>query len=345
MLMTSDYKGVAALVEPGVKIANFTAGEQIGCGAYSQVYTAQNSPHRAIKVYHAHADAYMNEEVNALAAINGDTKYIIKVHATAAYLSVAELTRTAHLCVIMDRYEQTLGDYLKTFFNCPPRYSTVIADTLHILNGLKLIHAAGYAHGDIKPDNILVSNMNTDIQRMVIADFNHATPIDPEPTTVSGTASYNAPELIFGMAWSTPADIWAWGCLFYEYATTCRLFEVSASSIGEDSLESVSSEINLSGEKNYEICYGHIHGIVSLLGPVPKHFLSVPQSRLYVNAKGLPKHHGDITPLMITTHLMTEFEFSKKVAKHITSVLARTVTYIPSVRCTAVDLIDFLDGM
>lgn len=341
--MTSDYKGVAALVEPGAKIANFTAGEQIGCGAYSQVFAAQNTPHRAIKVYHAHADSYMNEEVNAIAAINDDTNHIIRMYGTAAYLSVAGTTRTAHLCVIFDRYEQTLGDYLKSQTNTP-RYSKTIADTTHILHGLKLIHAAGYAHGDIKPDNILVSNMDTDIQRMVIADFNHATPIDPEPTTVSGTAAYNAPELIFCMPWSTSADIWAWGCLFYEYATTCRLFDVSASSVGEDSLNSVSSDFNLSGEKNYEICYGHIHGIVSLLGPVPKHFLSVPQSRLYVNAKGLPKHHGDVTPLHITNHLMTEFELSKKVAKHITSVLARTVTYLPSVRCTAVDLISFFDA-
>ncbi|OCB91789.1 hypothetical protein A7U60_g933 [Sanghuangporus baumii] len=112
---------------------------------------------------------------------------------------------------------------------------------------------------DIKPENVLVNfNIGNDVDdlfeavmkkepnagrqgraaslwlphhilenpRFVLSDFSHASwkdLIERSPLTL-GSAALRAPELIWGFAYGTPIDIWAFGCTIFELLTGKPLF-------------------------------------------------------------------------------------------------------------------------
>lgn len=90
-----------------------------------------------------------------------------------------------------------------------------------ILAGLAAIHAAGYVHGDIKTDNVVIE----DGGRVKIIDLGLACEHSSEPRSVdedriiSGTPQYLAPELAIGAAKSVASDLYAVGVILYELLT------------------------------------------------------------------------------------------------------------------------------
>lgn len=78
---------------------------------------------------------------------------------------------------------------------------------------LRNLHALGFIHGDVKPDNILVSRHSG---RFFLADYGWSRSMasirDPSSAAVGGTAGFRAPEMLFGRKCLTTAcDMWAVG--------------------------------------------------------------------------------------------------------------------------------------
>jgi serine/threonine-protein kinase len=88
---------------------------------------------------------------------------------------------------------------------------------LPICAGLAAAHAAGVVHGDLKPDNVLV----TPAGRVVITDFGIARCIQgmgeslPAGTPI-GTPAYMAPEQVRGEAIDPRTDLYALGVMLFE---------------------------------------------------------------------------------------------------------------------------------
>ncbi|KAK8948717.1 Mitogen-activated protein kinase kinase kinase NPK1 [Platanthera zijinensis] len=81
-----------------------------------------------------------------------------------------------------------------------------------ILLGVNHIHAMGYVHCDIKPENILVSGGEAKI-----ADFNLAMRSSEKIVEeIRGTPMYMAPESVARNEYEAAADIWAVGCTVVE---------------------------------------------------------------------------------------------------------------------------------
>jgi mitogen-activated protein kinase 15 len=92
---------------------------------------------------------------------------------------------------------------------------------------LKYLHTGFVIHRDLKPSNILV-NSNCAIK---LCDFGLVRSIssknDSGLVLTEGVATrwYRAPEVLLGSkSYSTPADIWSFGCIIYEIIAQKPLF-------------------------------------------------------------------------------------------------------------------------
>ena len=105
--------------------------------------------------------------------------------------------------------------------------SISIAEGLAILKqmaaGLAAIHAAGIIHRDIKPNNIMLDGIGSEV-RLCITDFGLARAHEGEPSLsgkglVAGTPDYMAPELHQGRPPSRASDLFAFGVVLHEVFT------------------------------------------------------------------------------------------------------------------------------
>jgi serine/threonine protein kinase len=86
-----------------------------------------------------------------------------------------------------------------------------------ILNALKNMHQSYRIHRDIKSDNVLLSLEGT----VKLGDFGYAAQLTAEQdkrTTVVGTPSWMAPELVIGSRYDGKVDIWSLGIVSLEMA-------------------------------------------------------------------------------------------------------------------------------
>jgi serine/threonine-protein kinase len=125
-----------------------------------------------------------------------------------AYL-VMELFKTPNL-------KQQIHDNLQ---NLHWRLDRVL---LECAEALEYMHAKGWVHRDIKPDNFLVDEEN----HIRLIDFNLTRKIKKgfgkllgNKMPVQGTYSYMPPEQIRGQAVDERADIYSFGCMVYELIT------------------------------------------------------------------------------------------------------------------------------
>ncbi|MFY1585802.1 serine/threonine-protein kinase [Micromonospora sp. WMMD734] len=86
--------------------------------------------------------------------------------------------------------------------------------------GLTAIHAAGLAHGDLTPRNVLLSPFGPKVIDFGLASLIEA--LDPTTGPSYGTPGWLAPERLAGFPPAQPADVYAWGILV-GWAATGRL--------------------------------------------------------------------------------------------------------------------------
>jgi transcriptional regulator with GAF, ATPase, and Fis domain/serine/threonine protein kinase len=86
----------------------------------------------------------------------------------------------------------------------PPQIVSVLVDALH---ALAVVHRAGFLHGDIKPQNILVDADG----RGTLIDFGCARSLGSAATELWGTPGWIAPEVLEGFPADGRADLYAVG--------------------------------------------------------------------------------------------------------------------------------------
>ncbi|XP_071320810.1 striated muscle preferentially expressed protein kinase isoform X2 [Trachinotus anak] len=97
------------------------------------------------------------------------------------------------------------------------RYSEddVVGYLVQILQGVEYLHNRRVLHLDLKPDNIMVTNLNA----IKIVDFGSAQSFNPlslkHGDPEAGTLEYMAPEMVKGEVVGPPADIWTVGVVTY----------------------------------------------------------------------------------------------------------------------------------
>ena len=112
---------------------------------------------------------------------------------------------------------RTLRDLLHERTRLRPREALDIIEG--VLSGLAAAHAAGIAHRDVKPENVLLG----DAHSVKVADFGLARLLTDVSHTKSGlligTAAYLAPEQVAGGRSDFRTDVYATGIMLFELLT------------------------------------------------------------------------------------------------------------------------------
>lgn len=133
-----------------------------------------------------------------------------------------------------------------------------------LLESVAFMHDLSLIHTDLKPENILL--VSSDYVRVSetkgfssslklpkssaikVIDFGSTTYDNRDHTYIVSTRHYRAPEVILGLGWSFPCDIWSLGCILVELCSGEALFQT---------------------HENLE----HLAMMERVLGPLPQHML------------------------------------------------------------------------
>lgn len=111
---------------------------------------------------------------------------------------------------------QTLDECIPDI-GLPTQRVKEIADWL--LNAIQHLHSLNIIHGDIKPENIMVSN-----GRLILIDFGNSVFMEDIDDYPGGTTYYLAPEYLIEAPLDYKVDYWAFACTIFELLTNERLF-------------------------------------------------------------------------------------------------------------------------
>ncbi|KGB75408.2 CMGC/CLK protein kinase [Cryptococcus deuterogattii R265] len=146
-----------------------------------------------------------------------------------------------HPCLVSELYGMSVFDFLKQngFQPFPDKHIQDFAKSL--LKSVSYLHSLKLVHTDLKPENILLCSnearlagprvrnarsksilKNTEIR---LIDFGSATFESEYHSSVVSTRHYRAPEIILGLSWSYPCDMFSIGCILVEFYTGNALFQ------------------------------------------------------------------------------------------------------------------------
>ncbi|KFV78423.1 Serine/threonine-protein kinase SRPK, partial [Struthio camelus australis] len=223
-----------------------------------------------------------------------------------------------------------------------------------VLAGLQFLHQrCRIIHTDIKPENILLyvgdktlqsllpdtvdSSQRTDLGQkgpggdlgnrlehsdlmsieVKIADLGSACWTYKPFSKEIQTQPYRALEVLLGLDYGTPADIWSTGCLAFEMATGERLFDPRPG-------------------KYFSRDDDHVARIIELLGRIPPQIaFSWKKSTKFFSRPGALLRISRLLPRSLCNILAERHNWAKCEAAPFTSFLLPTLEYAPEKRATA----------
>ncbi|NWU11201.1 M3K14 kinase, partial [Cephalopterus ornatus] len=96
-----------------------------------------------------------------------------------------------------------------------------------VLEGLEYLHAQNILHGDVKAENVLLSD---DGSRALLCDFGHSAHLHPDGlgkclvtgNYVPGTETHMAPEVVMGKRCDSKVDVWSSCCMMLHMLNGCH---------------------------------------------------------------------------------------------------------------------------
>ena len=236
---------------------------EIATGGYSSVYLSYNNDDKKFYAVKIHRSKYYKEafkEIEFYKKHLVNARNICKMH---EYFIKKYCNRDKYICSIWDIYACDAYKLIKTTYTTGFPIKIFIPIIKQLTYCLFDFHAKlSLIHCDIKPENILINGINTQIDeickdyldklnnqnmshedivdnlnldyetkyiinenniKVVLTDFG-STSVNNKINSVFGTKYYMSPEYILSDKLSYPIDIWALGCSLFEILTGDVLF-------------------------------------------------------------------------------------------------------------------------
>ncbi|KAK6119447.1 hypothetical protein DH2020_046727 [Rehmannia glutinosa] len=247
--LTSRYKILG-------KMGEGTFGRVLEC------WDRQTREYVAIKVVRSiskYRDAAMIEIdiLQRLAKNDKDGSHCVKMHGWFDYRN--------HICIVFEKLGPSLFDFLKRNKYSPFPVDLVREFGRQLLESVAYMHDLRLIHTDLKPENILL--VSSEFVKLPVCkkisdetnfrclpkssaikliDFGSTAYDNQTHSSIVSTRHYRAPEIILGLGWTYPCDIWSVGCILVELCTGEALFQT---------------------HENLE----HLAMMERVLGPLPEH--------------------------------------------------------------------------
>lgn len=168
-----------------------------------------------------------------------------------------------HLCISTELLDMNLYEFIKS--NAFRGFSLKIVRrfTKQMLSSLLLLKSKKVIHCDLKPENILLAHpMHSEIK---VIDFGSSCFENEKVYTYIQSRFYRSPEVILGMTYGLPIDMWSLGCILAELFTGVPIFP------GENEQEQLAC-------------------IMEVFGPPEKHLIEKSTRRkLFFDSLGKPR--------------------------------------------------------
>lgn len=152
-------------------------------------------------------------EANAMRRLNSlNSPNIVKFKDTFVFRS--------HICIVMELLGSSLYDIALKSGRKQIHIKKLKSYAFQILQGLERIHAAGFIHCDLKPENIVT----TDSKTLKFIDFGSICTPQNQIFDYIQSRFYRAPEVMLGLSYDKKIDMWSFGCLLVELLTGKPLF-------------------------------------------------------------------------------------------------------------------------
>uniref|UniRef100_A0A7S3VIQ8 Protein kinase domain-containing protein n=2 Tax=Dunaliella tertiolecta TaxID=3047 RepID=A0A7S3VIQ8_DUNTE len=147
-----------------------------------------------------------------------------------------------HVCMVFEKLGPSLFDFMRKNEYRPFPIDLVQEFSKQLIQAVAYLHDLHLVHTDLKPENILLMSLNycrsssgsgtSSTSRVVpsssaikVIDFGSSTFEEQYHSSIVSTRHYRAPEIIMGMGWSYPCDMWSLGCIIVELLTGDALFQ------------------------------------------------------------------------------------------------------------------------
>ncbi|KAF3023812.1 hypothetical protein E8E15_003019 [Penicillium rubens] len=168
-----------------------------------------------------------------------------------------------HLCISTELLGMNLYEFIKAHEFRGFSLKLIRVFTKQMLSSLVLLHAKKVIHCDLKPENILlVHPLNSEIR---VIDFGSSCFENEKVYTYIQSRFYRSPEVILGMSYGMPIDMWSLGCILAELFTGYPIFP------GENEQEQLAC-------------------IMEIFGPPEKHLIEKSsRKKLFFDSLGKPR--------------------------------------------------------
>ena len=168
-----------------------------------------------------------------------------------------------HLCISTELLDMNLYEFIKAHSFRGFSLRIIRRFTKQILSSLNLLKQKRVIHCDLKPENILLRHpLHSEIK---VIDFGSSCFENEKVYTYIQSRFYRSPEVILGMTYGMPIDMWSVGCILAELYTGVPIFP------GENEQEQLAC-------------------IMEVFGPPEKHLIEKStRKKLFFDSMGKPR--------------------------------------------------------
>lgn len=168
-----------------------------------------------------------------------------------------------HLCISTELLDMNLYEFIKSNAFRGFSLKLIRRFTKQMLSSLSLLKQHKVIHCDLKPENILLRHpLHSEIK---VIDFGSSCFENEKVYTYIQSRFYRSPEVILGMTYGMPIDMWSLGCILAELYTGVPIFP------GENEQEQLAC-------------------IMEVFGPPEKHLIEKStRKKLFFDSMGKPR--------------------------------------------------------